>query len=58
MKRKRAKTNKHARLEARAELSLLDHPVGDPDDDSESDDDGAAENFRKHGNCIIPCIDM
>ena len=44
-KRKRAKINKHARLEARAEVLLLRHTVGDPNDDSGSEDDAAVEKF-------------
>ena len=48
-KRKRAKKNKRARLEARAEVLLLWPPVGDPDDDSGSEDGAAVEKFVDSG---------
>ena len=58
LKRQRAKRNRHARREAMAER--LHHcPIGDPADDSESDDDGSAENFRSSGDdrSVVHCAD-
>ena len=49
LKRNRAKRNKHARREATAERHHP-HYVGDPADDTDSDDDGSPENFHRRGS--------
>ena len=58
MKRQRANHNRHARHEAKAK-ELYHYHVVECEGDSESDDDGSAEDYRSaSGSDAVSCTDI